>query len=450
MTASDNSTAAPSPAGGRDALHPGAVRQAVRLSFAQAMLGAVYGASTGGMFLIGYALLLGATNVQIGLMSTIPMLCIGVQLGTAALIERGVSRRWLTVVAALLNVACWVLIILIPYAFSRASASTRVSLLIAVITAVTFFAYISGNARGSWVGDLIPARFRGTFFGRLAMYGGIVASVFAIGEGAFLDVVKQHGLAAFSTLFGFGMLFGIANAVLFQPQADVPAPRHKDGAHLLPMVREAFSNHELMLVMFFAICWSMQSVAGPFYATYMLRDLKMPFVGVGVLNACVMLAFLVSSPFWGRAIDRWGCRPVLRLSALVLGSLQFVWLGLSSAHAVFCVIPIVNLFAGAAAGGVSVALNTLLYKTTPSRGRSVQFAIYSIVVTLLTAPLPVLGGYLPAWLTRLGLPADLRYTFYLAGCFLLLSVVMTYGIHEPGAYQVRHLLRTLGNRRMKE
>jgi len=37
-------------------------------------------------------------------------------------------------------------------------------------------------------------------------------------------------------------------------------------------------------------------VAGPFYPTYMLRDLKMPFVGIGIVNAFFMVAFLVSGP----------------------------------------------------------------------------------------------------------------------------------------------------------
>jgi hypothetical protein len=428
-----------------DALPAGAARQAVRLSFIQSMLGAVYGASTGGMFLIGYALLLGATNVQIGLMSTIPMLCIGVQLLTAALVERGVSRRMLTFVASLLNVAAWVVIILIPYAAAGAPASTKAGLLIAVITAVTFFAYVAGNARGSWVGDLIPARFRGTFFGKAAMYSGIVASLFAIGEGAMLDVLKSHGLPAFSGLFGFGILFGAAGALLFLPQKDVPVRRHEDGANVLRLVREVFANRELMPVMLFATVWSLQAVAGPFYLTYMLRDLGVPFVGVGIINACSTLAAIVSGPIWGRIVDRWGCRPVLQSCTSVLGLLPFAWYWVDSPGAAYRIIPGVNLIAGACMSGVGVALGVLIYKATPSVGRSIHFATYSIVVTLAAAPLPWIGGHLPEWLTRLHLPSDVRFTFYLAGGFVLLSSLATKRIHEPGARRTRVMLRELGS-----
>jgi MFS family permease len=422
----------------------GAVRRAIRLSYLQVMLGAIYGASTGGMFLIGYALRLGATDVQIGLMSTVPMLCIGVQLATALLIERGVSRRRLTFLAALLNVAGWGLIILIPYAAAELAPTAKVGLLIAILTVVTLFAYVSGNARGSWVGDLIPARIRGSFFGRTAMFGGIIASVFAIFEGAFLDVVKRHGLTAFSALFGFGMIFGVASALLFLPQHDPPTERHHGGPNLFRLIRATFANRQLRAVTLFAILWGLQGVAGPFYATYMLRDLGMPFVGVGFVNATFMLSFLLSGPFWGRAVDRYGCRPVLTACSAVLGAVQFSWAGVASPRAVYTIIPAVNLFAGASAGGVSVALSTLLYKATPAAGRAMQFAVYSVVVVLAAAPLPAVGGHLPGWLTGIGLSADLRFTFFAAGLVMLLSACVSRRIGESGSYRAREMLRHFG------
>ncbi len=202
--------------------------RAVKFTYAQAMLGAVYAASTGGMFLVGYALKLGATNVHIGLMTSVPMAFIVVQLLAAVLIEHGVSRRFLTILGAFCNVAGWALILLIPYVFAQAPSTVKITLLIGIITLVTVFAFISGNARGSWLGDLVPASYLGTFFGRITQYAGIVGAVFALGEGAFLDAIKAQGIGAFTVLFAFGILFGFANAALFLPQPEVPLPPRKD------------------------------------------------------------------------------------------------------------------------------------------------------------------------------------------------------------------------------
>ena len=418
------------------------VQRAIRVSYAQAMFGAVYGASTGGMFLIGYALMLGATDVQIGLMSTVPMLCIGVQLVTAVLVERGVSRRRLTVAGATGNVLCWLLIILIPYALATATTNTRIGALVAIITLVTLFAYISGNARGSWVGDLIPASFRGSFFGRLTMYSGIVGAVFAIVEGRFLDVLKHKGIGAFSVLFAFGVLIGLVNVALFLFQADVPVAR-RDGAGSPREMRDTFRNGPFMSVMGFALLWSLQTIAGPFYSTYMIRDLHIPFLNLGLINSIVIAAMLLSAPAWGRMIDRYGCRAVLTLCSITLGFLQLVWLPVNTAREVYFIIPFANVIAGLCHGGVSVALSTLIYKVTPSAGRAIQFAVYSIIVTLAAAPMPTFGGFLPGLLQRVFPGADLRATFFASIPFLLAAGLVARRIREPESCNTRVLLRAL-------
>ncbi|KPK80053.1 MAG: hypothetical protein AMJ81_12505, partial [Phycisphaerae bacterium SM23_33] len=356
------------------------VVRAIKLSYVQAMLGAVYAASTGGMFLIGYALKLGAGNVQIGLLSTIPMLCVVMQLLASAAVERGVSRRRMTVVGSLLNVSGWALIILIPYAMAAATGEARVAALIAIVALVTLFWHVAGNARGSWLGNLVPAGFRGTFFGRTTMFWGIIGTGFAIAEGFFLDRVKGMGVGAFGWLFGFGMVFGLASALLFLPQPELPLARQESPLRFRSMVGRTFANGPLMMVMLYAVLWSMQGIAGPFYATYLLRDLKMPFLHLGLLNAAYMLTLLAFSPFWGRMADRYGCRPVLIFCAAVLAPLPLVWVWLTDVRWVYLAIPPINLLAGFAAGGVAVGLSTLVYKVTPDAGRSVQLAIYSILV----------------------------------------------------------------------
>lgn len=417
-----------------------ATRRAIRVSFAQSMLGAIYAASTGGMFLIGFAKMLGADNPQIGLMSTFPMLCVFAQLLSAVLVERGVSRRRLTLVAAVANAGCWTLIILIPQTLDGQPSAVKVGALIAIITAVSFFGQISGNARGSWVGDLIPERFRGRFFGRLAMYGGMVATGFAILEGAFLDQIKHFGLDAFSLLFAFGMVFGLLNAALFRAQRDVPVHVGEHTPRFGTMLRQAFANKPLMATMGFMLVFMLQSLAWPFYIKYML-DINVPFLGVGIVNGVMMLTMLICSPMWGKIVGRFGCRPVLIFAAALLAPLSASWLLVDSPATVYCIIGPVNVLAGLGVSGINVGLSTLLYKVTPSAGRSVQLAVNAIIITVIAAPMPWLGGHLPGFLQWLGLSADLRWTFYVAGVFCAAAAFVGQLIHEEGARSVGALLR---------
>jgi len=430
-------------------------RNVIRFSYAQAMVGAIYAASTGGMFIIGFARMLGQgnpddrldddrLNVLIGLMSTFPMLCVVAQLLSAMMVERGVSRRGLTFLSALINVLLWPSVILIPIVSVRLGLSSehKLYVLIALITGITFFGHIANNARASWVGDLIPGRFRGPFFGKMAMFGSIVATAFAIAEGAFLDEIKGFGPMAFSLLFVFGMLFGLTNALLFRPQHDIPIER-SERVPFRTMLLAALTNKPLLATMGFMLVFTLQAVAGPFYVMYMF-GLDIGFFGIGVINSVLALAMVFSSPFWGRVVQRVGCRPVLILCVMTLGCLQFIWLLVDTPVKTYAYIMPCNVVAGIVIGGISVAMNTLIYKVTPTVGRSVQLAIYSITVTVIAAPMPWLGGHLPPLLRNRGIEsADLRWTFYMAGVICLLASLAGRLIREDNAQPVHRLLTYL-------
>jgi len=428
------------------------IRTVLRLSYAQAVAFAIYTTCTGAMFLVGFAMILGKDipddrlNVLIGLMTTFPMFCVAAQLLSALWIERGVSRRGLALYTGVVNALLWSLIVLIPIVGARLGLSSEHQMyaLIALVTLIAFFLNLCLIARASWIGDLIPSRIRGPYFGRMAMFSAIVTAVSAIIIGAGMDYIKTMGPVAFSLLFVFAMLFGLTNALLFRPQPDTPLGRteHIPFGHLFVAT---FKNKALLATMGFMLVITLQMVAGPFYAKYIF-DIGVSFFGLSLLNAIFAIAMLLSSSFWGRMVKRFGCRPVLILGVMIAGPIQLIWTVVDSPERFYWLITPANMLCGFAFGAIAVGCNTLLYKVTPSTGRSVQLAIQAIVVSLAAAPMPFFGGHLPPFLRSLGIEsADLRWTFYAAGaCFVLGGFVGTF-IRETNAQPLAHLLKHMLN-----
>lgn len=421
---------------------PERVDRAIRLTYTQMMLNAVFGASTGGMFLVGFAMDLGADNVLLGLMTTIPQFFVAFQLLAAWLVEREVSRRRLTIAFSFVTPLCWFLIAALPFLGESAPKSMRFTVLFGIIAAVTAVSQIAGNARSSWVGELVPEQRRGRFFGYCNMFAGIVGATFAIAEGRFLDTIRSHGLLAFTALFFFGSLFGLASAALNIPQPDCPLPGAGQRPPFGELVKGTFRNRQFCMLAGVHAIVALGAIAGPFGAAYCLRDVGLTFFQLGLLNSVNTAALLLGSPFWGKMVDRFGCRPILILGLVILAPCAAVWIAIppKAPDLAMRLLPWTNFLSGFGSAAFSVAINTMCYKTSDARGRSVQFALYSIFVSLIAAPMPALGGWLVSALEHAGWHVDLRLTFYLWAVFIIAAAIVATRLREPKSLSTRVLV----------
>ena len=422
---------------------PWQVERAIRLSYAQIVLQAVFGASTGGVFLIGFAMSLGAGNVSLGLMCTVPAYFVVFQFLAAWLIQRGFSRKTMTVVFSFVAPLCWILIASIPLLGGLLGQDGRLAVLISVIAVVTISAQFSGNARASWIGELIPAERRGRFFGYLAMFSGIIAAIVAVVGGRFVDFVSSRGLSAFTALFFFGCLFGLVRAALFLPQPDCPLPggRGNKGS-FLEHLRRTVANRPFRWLALVNLVVSLGCICGPFEVAYLLRDLGLSYFALGLLYTVQPVAAMLASPLCGRLVDRIGCRPMMVLGLLVLTPCAVVYLFIppEAPLRAYWLLPWTYFLAGWGSAAWSVAQTTMMYKLSKAEGREVQFGAFSVVVGLFSAPMPLLGGWIVNSLQTTGWHVDLRLTVYLWGGFTLAAAALASRLPEPGALLIRSIV----------
>jgi len=112
---------------------------------------------TGGIFLVAFALRLGASNTLIGLLVGIPSLMQLIQIPTIYLVEKFRRRKLITVFGSGISRIFWLLIATIPLVFSGQS---RPIVFIIALIFISMFAAISNASWNSWIRDLIPTAIR--------------------------------------------------------------------------------------------------------------------------------------------------------------------------------------------------------------------------------------------------------------------------------------------------
>lgn len=178
---------------------------------------------TGGAFLVAFALMLGASNLVIGLVAAIPPLAQLIQIPSIYLVEKYRVRRAICVYAIILSRSFWVLIALIPVLFRSTSG---LSILITALLLYAAFGAISSSSWNSWMRDLVPKDRLGAFFSRrmsLALGLSIPLSLVA---GFYLDYWKlllpRYELYSYSLLFFLGFFAGMLDAYFV---STIPEPR---------------------------------------------------------------------------------------------------------------------------------------------------------------------------------------------------------------------------------
>ena len=102
----------------KDTLTEGEVEEGLRSVIKDGLASQATGVLTGGIFLVAFALLLGASNLVIGILAAIPPLTQLVQIPGIYIVERFRNRRAISVYASILSRSFWILVALIPFVFS--------------------------------------------------------------------------------------------------------------------------------------------------------------------------------------------------------------------------------------------------------------------------------------------------------------------------------------------
>jgi len=419
------------------------VRRSLRLSVLD---GAAFSAMAGltQNYITPFALALKATTMQIGLLASVPSFTMALsQLAAPNLSERAGSRKGLILPMVFMHALMWLPILLIPYVFPV----PKVWWLIGFITLSGVLGSIANPAWGSMMADLVPEELRGRYFSFRGRIAGFITLIFSLIGGGILQLFTGKGFIGFVIIFAGAMLFRLLSLYFLSGMYEPPISYGKEGGQsLLHMVRHLGSSNLGRFIIYVALISFATNIAGPFFAVYMLRDLKFNYVTYMALASFNAIANLVSLIFWGRRADLAGNIKVIRVTSCLLPIVPLVWL--VSYNKLYLMGA--EIISGFAWSGFNLAIVNFVYDASEPENRTKYIALFNSI-TLVAGCLGALtGGYLAPHLPAI-LGFQLRTLFTISGVLRALVVVSLLRLifevrHVPKISFVQFLLGRSGSR----
>jgi MFS family permease len=340
-------------------------------------------------FLVLYAVALGASSTQIGLMGALSGLGAALALLPGALlVERIGRRKEITLFGG--GMAGRIVILLLVLLPLRLQGQAAVYLFIALVALRDTFGNLSLPAWTSLAADIVPLDQRGRYFASRSIAMTVTAMVTAFLAGV---IINNNGSpAGYQQAFLLAFACGAASWFCFSriqdPAPHPPPPVRSTGRQ--PILGSILSHPQFLALCLHSAVWNFSlNVAGPFFNVYLVHNLQATLTQVGVLTAATSLASLPALRIFGPLADRWGPRRIVLLTSLLIPILPIAWIFAPSPLYVLAI----NLASGVLWSGFSMCVLNLLMQISPQAERARFSAVHQIIVTVFLALGAAFGGW---------------------------------------------------------
>ena len=324
---------------------------------------------SGESFISAFIIRLGATNFQIGLLTSLSNLVAAIsQVISTDITDATKKRKKIILISILIQSLVW-----IPLIFNVLFwKSIYLTILLFAIYA------FSGNFLippwSSILGDLVDKKNGGFFFGRRNSIAGLTAFITSLLAGLFLNKISN-----IHSLLGFGILFLIASISrllslyymkkIYEPEYNVSKEWYFS---LIQFIKRMYHNNFGTFVLYLFSMMIAVSIASPYFSIYMLNVLKFDYLKFIILNASHTLTSYLIMTYWGKYSDIYGNKKVMTICGLLVPLYPLLWIFSSN----FYYLLTVQIIGGIAWGGFDLSTSNFVYDavTPQRRARCVSYS----------------------------------------------------------------------------
>ncbi|GMU40857.1 MAG: hypothetical protein AMXMBFR23_17230 [Chloroflexota bacterium] len=364
-------------------------------------------------FLSIYAIALGATNTEVGMIAIANGLAGAIALYPGARIaERVVSRKRVVLLGAAGVGRLAVLAMALTPLLLREPRHAVYGLI-----ALTFLRWLGGSlSHPSWVSllaDIIPLDLR-RFYVSQRMLGMTVVGAFAAPAAGF-GIRAIGGVEGFQWVFAAAFAFGIASTFCYSRIPEPPRPRAEDRpkGSLREMLADGPFTRYLAATF---MLHTTTMIVGPFFAAYLVRDLGATTAEVGVLATVDLAAAVTAQLALGFVVARYPTEHLVRIVMFTSPFIPFLWLFATEPwHAA---LP--HLVGGASWAVYNVVSFNLLMEYAPTRNIPRYAAVHQMTVLVASFLGPTIGTLIVAgWGIRAAMVISSAGRFVAAGMMFL-------------------------------
>ena len=443
------------------------LEKGLRISILEGSFAAIFLALTTGPFLAGYALFLGANDFQLGLVAAFPFLAQAFQLLGALGVEKFKQRKKFNLFGSILFRSIFLIFVFLP--FFPQSQKVKIVIFLLFLSLSSAIANLVAVAWLSWMSDLVPEQRRGRYFGFRNTVLGFITMGANFAGAKIIDYFKADGSKigfylphfihgylqenpagfAFSVIFLLAVFSAWVAASFLSRQPEPKMVTHPEPS-LRSTLKIPLSDKNFRRLIYFFIYWSfVTGISAPFWTPHMLRNLHLDFYLISLFSILTGVISLFIQPLWGKAIDRYGNKPVLIFNVCFIFLIPFLWL-FATPRFIFP-LWIDALMGGIFWSGFTLASFNVVLALSPQQGRVYYLAAVAAINGLILFLASVLGGIIAQHLSGFRLAfkgqtfVNFHILFVISGLGRIFGLLFLKKLFEPKSRPTREMIEEMGD-----
>jgi MFS family permease len=365
-----------------------------------------------GTFLTAFALLLKASNLEIGLLAALPTLTNVFQLISIWLVQRYNNRRAISVVCSLLARSSLVIIGILAF-FAN---SLTIQPIILFLFFYYFFGSVAAPSWNAWMKDLIPEKMLGIYFSRRSSYMQILNVLLSLSLALSIEYIRKnlpaYEIIVYIIMFIAAGVIGITGALVLSRAPEPQSYLQKE--NIFHLVKRPLKDGNFRRLLVFNSAWLFAlNLAIPFYTVFMMKSLHLSLPYIIGLTILGQLFSIFTIRVWGSYTDKYSNKTIIAIGAplYILCLVGWCFVGIySNITYNLLLLALIHIVMGIATAGINLSLTNIGLKLAPSNEAVVYLSAKNIITAFFSSTAPLLGGYLADYFTRRSLSINVAWT----------------------------------------